>query len=54
VLHLFICLAYQDEACPDAQLWDCSEQRHRDAFENMLHEEYETDREIGILKLQSV
>ena len=49
-----MCLAYQGEACSVAQLWDCSEQRYRGAFENMLHEENETDGERGILKLRSV
>jgi hypothetical protein len=50
-VHLFICLAYQNEACSDAQLWDCSEQRHRGTIENRLHEENVTDGERGILKL---
>jgi hypothetical protein len=44
----------EDEACSDAQLWECSEQRHRSAHENGLYKENVTGGGIGILKLRSV
>jgi len=54
VVHLFICLAYRDEACSDAQLWDCSKQTHRGGLENRLDEENVADGGVGILELRSV